>query len=96
MRLITQQLLGAYRLLQFLDSGGFAEHTFLKTLHAVKVLHISLFDPEEQHRFLTEARLLARLHHPHIIRVQDFGIENGTPFLVMSFAPGGQFAHTPS
>src|SRR5260221_960167 len=93
-RLITQQQLGVYRLLQFLDSGGFAEvylpeNTFLKTLHAVKVLHMSLFDPEEQHRFLTEARLLARLHHPHIIRVQDFGIENGTPFLVMSFAPGG-------
>jgi eukaryotic-like serine/threonine-protein kinase len=93
-RTISEQQLGNYRLLHFLDSGGFAdvylaEHTYLKTLHAVKVLHMSLFDQGEQQRFLDEARLLARLRHPHIIQVQDFGIEYGIPFLVMSYAPGG-------
>lgn len=94
MRTITEQQLGNYRLLHLLDSGGFAdvylaEHTYLKMLHAVKVLHMYLFDQEEQQRFLDEARILARLNHQHIIQVKDFGIENGIPFLVMSYAPQG-------
>ena len=94
MRTITEQQLGTYRLLHLLDSGGFsdvylAEHIYLKTLYAVKVLHMYLFDGEEQQRFLDEARILARLNHQHIIQVKDFGIENGTPFLVMSYAPRG-------
>jgi len=93
-RTITEQQLGNYRLLHLLDSGGFAdvylaEHTYLKMLHAVKVLHMYLFDQEEQQRFLDEARILARLNHQHIIQVKDFGIENGIPFLVMSYAPQG-------
>src|SRR5207248_2607201 len=32
---------------------------------------------------------LARLRHPHIVRVLDFGMQEGTPFLVMDYAPGG-------
>src|SRR5439155_24033425 len=39
--------------------------------------------------FLSEARTLAHLRHPHIVRVLDFGIQEGTPFLVMEYAPGG-------
>jgi len=47
-RTITEQQLGNYRLLHLLDAGGFAdvylaEHTYLKMLHAVKVLHMYLF-----------------------------------------------------
>ncbi len=94
MRTITEQQLGNYRLLHLLDSGGFAdiylaEDIYLKRLLAVKVLHMYLFAQEEQQRFLNEARILARLNHQHIIQVKDFGIENGTPFLVMSYAPQG-------
>src|SRR5207302_6859712 len=36
-----------------------------------------------------EARLIARLTHPHIVRVLDFAVQDGTPFLVMEYAPGG-------
>jgi serine/threonine protein kinase len=39
--------------------------------------------------FLSEARTLARLRHPHIVRVLDFGVQEGTPFLVMEYALGG-------
>lgn len=96
MRTITEQhqQFGSYRLLHLLDSGGFAdvylaEHIYLKTLYAVKVLQIHVFDEDQQQRFLDEARIIARLYHPHIIQVIDYGVEHATPFLVMSYAPHG-------
>lgn len=94
---VTQQQhqqFGNYRLLRLLDSGGFAdvylaEHIYLKTLSAVKVLQMQLFDEEQQQRFLEEAQTIARLKHPRVIQVVDFGVENAVPFLVMTYAPNG-------
>ena len=89
--LIGQQL-GNCRLLHRLGSGGFAEiylgeHIYLNRQVAVKVLHVHLVQ-EELAGFLQEAQTLARLDHPNIIRVTDFGI-SGTPFLVMEYLPDG-------
>jgi serine/threonine protein kinase len=39
--------------------------------------------------FRQEARLIARLEHPHIVRVLEFGLEGNTPFLVLDYAPHG-------
>ena len=89
----TGQALGQYRIIASIGHGGFAdvylgEHVFLKTQAAIKVLHTQLAsDTNEQ--FLAEARTIAHLVHPHIVRVHDFGIENTTPFLVMDYAPNG-------
>ncbi len=85
--------LGNYHLLRLLGRGGFAEvylgeHLYLQNRAAVKVLHTRLSE-EEAARFVTEARTLARLSHPHIVRVLDFAMHEGIPFLVMEFAPGG-------
>jgi hypothetical protein len=44
---------------------------------------------EELEAFLKEARTVARLFHPHIVRVTDFGVQGETPFLVMDYAPNG-------
>lgn len=89
----TGQALGQYRIIALIGHGGFAdvylgEHVFLKTQAAIKVLHTQIAsDTNEQ--FLAEARTIAHLVHPHIVRVHDFGIEGTTPFLVMDYAPNG-------
>jgi len=101
------QRLGNYHLIRSLGHGGFAdvylgEHRFLKTQAAIKVLHTRL-NNEAITDFLAEARTIASLIHPHIVRVLDFGvegkesdpeqseinIEGSMPFLVMDYAPGG-------
>ena len=87
------QKLGNYRLVRLLGQGGFAEvylgeHQRLKTQAAIKVLHTQLTE-ENVEGFLKEARFLASLEHPHIVRVLDFDVREGTPFLVMSYAPNG-------
>jgi eukaryotic-like serine/threonine-protein kinase len=43
----------------------------------------------EVQAFLVEARTIAYLEHPHIIKVRDFGIENDHPYFVMDYAPQG-------
>lgn len=88
------QRLGNYRLVRPVGRGAFAdvylgEHIHLETQAAVKVLHTQM-TPEDVEKFRSEARLLVRLEHPHIIRVLDFGVEKETiPFLVMTYAPNG-------
>jgi serine/threonine protein kinase len=87
------QRLGNYHLIKQLGHGGFAdvylgEHVYLKTLAAIKVLRMEL-NTDERNNFLKEARTIAHLVHPHIIRVLDFGVEGYTPFLVMDYAPNG-------
>ncbi len=87
------QHLGNYRLERLLGEGGFAEvylgeHLYLKTRAAIKVLHTRL-GQEELEGFLGEARTIAALKHPQIVRVLDFGVEGSTPYLVMDYAQGG-------
>ena len=87
------QQLGNYRLLSLLGKGGFAdvylgEHLYLHTKAAIKVLQTRLTNADSD-SFLNEARTIAALIHPNIIRVLDFGLEDTTPFLVMDYAPNG-------
>ncbi len=89
------RLLGNYRILRLLGQGGFAdvylgEHIHLRTQAAIKVLQVRLVESNIQ-SFLNEARTIAHLVHPYIIRVLDFGVEANTPFLVMDYAPRGTF-----
>ena len=87
------QQIGNYHLTKLLGEGGFAEvylgeHIYLKTEAAIKVLQMHLAR-EDREDFLKEARIIAGLKHPHIIRVLDFGIDAGIPFLIMDYAPHG-------
>lgn len=87
------QQLGNYRLIRLLGQGGFAdvylgEHVHLGTQAALKVLQVRLMG-EHLALFRNEARTIASLVHPNIVRVFDYGVEAGTPFLVMEYAPHG-------
>ena len=87
------QQIGHYRLMHLLGHGGFAdvylgEHIHLGTQAAIKLLDTRL-SSEEVAQFKREARTIASLEHPHIVRVLDFGVEEQTPFLVMSYAAQG-------
>lgn len=87
------QQLGNYRFLRPLGEGGFAEvylgeHIHLGTRAAIKLLAAQLTN-EDVARFRNEARMVARLTHPHIVRILDFGIEDKTPYLVMDYAANG-------
>ncbi len=87
------QQLGNYRLVRMLGRGGFAdvylgEHVHLETEAAVKVLHTQLADADIT-SFQREAQTIAKLAHPHIVRVLDFAVQDGVPFLAMDYAPYG-------
>jgi predicted ATPase/serine/threonine protein kinase/DNA-binding CsgD family transcriptional regulator len=87
------QQLGNYRLLRLIEHGGFAEvylgeHIHLKSRAALKVLHTHLTDKEAEH-FQQEAQTIAALVHPSIVRVLDYDVQDGVPFLVMDYAPNG-------
>ncbi len=88
------QQIGHYTILQLLGRGGFAEvylgeHHYLKSQAAIKILQTQLSCQEDLESFLREAQTIARLSHPNIIRVLDFGVDGETPYLVMDYAANG-------
>jgi peptide/nickel transport system substrate-binding protein len=87
------QQFGNYRLVALLGQGGFAEvylgqHVRLTLQAAIKVLHTHLTEQEAEH-FYQEAETIAKLTHPSIVRVFDYDVQDGIPFLVMDYAPNG-------
>ena len=66
-----------------------ARHKHLDRLVALKLIHPSLAaDPTFAERFSREARTLARLSHPNIIAVHDFGENDGLFYLIMEYVDG--------
>jgi serine/threonine protein kinase len=85
------QQFGNYRLVRLLGQGGYAEvylghHLRLNQQAAIKVLHAHLTETEH---FQQEAQTISTLVHPSIIRVFDYDVQDGIPFLVMDYAPHG-------
>ena len=83
--------IGEYEIIRKLGSGGMSEvyeavNKRLGSRHAVKVYTYPKQDAEVRERFLTEGRLLARLSHPSVVHVSDFGTdtETGRPYFVMN------------
>lgn len=88
-----------YRLLARLGEGGMGtvfcvEHVALERRYALKVLHRSRVSQDRtSERFLREARAAARLQHPHIVDVFDFGhLPDGRPYFVMELLDGKSIA----
>jgi len=92
------QDIGRYRIIAPLEQGGMATvyrayDTHLECEVAVKFIRMDQVTPAEVNmtlkRFEREAKEIARLTHPNIVKVTDYGDYKGTPFLVMPFLPGG-------
>src|SRR5262245_517722 len=87
--------LGSYKLVKSLGAGASAyvylgEHVYIKTQAAIKVLDFgSGIAQEELELFKNEARTIARLPHPNIVRILEFGIEGNLAYLVMEYAAHG-------
>lgn len=88
---------GKYTLDQVLGEGGFgitfrATHHYLQQIVVIKTLNQANQSAAEfsvvQRQFQEEGRRLALCLHPNIVRVSDFFIEDGLPFLVMDYIPG--------
>ncbi|MEP7188284.1 MAG: serine/threonine-protein kinase [Roseiflexaceae bacterium] len=83
---------GRYRLCRLIDMGGNgavyeAQHEQLGTIHALKESLAN--DQLSLEQFLSEARMMARLDHPVLVRVSDYFVEpSGTAFLVMDYVSG--------
>jgi serine/threonine protein kinase len=95
---LTGQSLGRYHILEQLGEGGMATvykayDTRLERDVAVKIIRKSAFSAEVLERMLKrferEAKALARLTHPNIVGVMDYGEYEGSPYLVMPYFPGG-------
>jgi eukaryotic-like serine/threonine-protein kinase len=85
---------GPYQVIAELGQGGMgrvlrARHTTLQRDVALKVLSPRIADdPFFAERFLREARAAARLNHPNIVQVYDFGEVSGRLYLAMEFVEG--------
>ena len=86
--------LGGYRVTRVLGSGGMgivleAEHVLLGRRAAIKTVRADLVsDPGVERRFLLEARAVASLDHPAIVRLYDFAFQEDIPYMVMELVSG--------
>lgn len=87
---------GKYTLESTLGQGGFgityrAMHHYLRQPVVIKTIHTPSAGEDSfelQQQFQDEARRLALCNHPNIVRVSDFFIEDGLPFMVMDYIAG--------
>jgi serine/threonine protein kinase len=87
-------LAGKYKLLELIGAGGMgnvyrAEHIFMRRKVAIKVLPTHLTEyPSAVQRFYREARAVAALDHPNIVRAHDVDREGHLHFIVMEYVDG--------
>ncbi|MDX1377528.1 MAG: protein kinase [Anaerolineales bacterium] len=89
------QMLGPYQIINQIDEGGMA--TVYKAYQpsmdrnvAIKVLPRKLAESSEfTQRFQQEAHIIAKLEHPHILPVFDYGESDGITYLVMRYLDAG-------
>jgi serine/threonine-protein kinase len=96
-----QQRFGRFTVIDLLGAGGMGEvfrarDDLLGREVAIKTLCIpglpAAAAEEFKARFLNEARAIASLSHPHVVRVFDLGFEGATPYLVMEVVGGASLA----
>jgi tRNA A-37 threonylcarbamoyl transferase component Bud32 len=97
---LSGRTFGVYRVLEPLGRGGMASvykayQPAVDRHVALKVLPRHLAeDPKFLARFEQEAKILAKLQHPHILPVHDFGESDGFTYIVMPFIRTGTLTAT--
>ncbi len=89
--------LGQYEVQDFIGQGAMglvyrAYHTQLERIGAVKVMQAITPDADTVARFRHEAQAIAKMRHPNIVDVYDFGEYEGTPYMIVEYVPGGSLA----
>ena len=92
------RMLGRYRLLDQLATGGMAvvhlaiehgDHGLERPL-VIKQLQPKHDDESSQRGLLQEARLAARINHPNVVEIHELGTDGARPFIAMEYVPGVQ------
>ncbi|HKG55030.1 MAG TPA: serine/threonine-protein kinase, partial [Anaerolineales bacterium] len=89
------QMLGPYRIITQIGKGGMANvykayQASVDRYVAIKVLPSQLAESQEfATRFHQEARIIAKLEHPHILPVFDYGETDGVAYFVMRYLEAG-------
>ncbi|MGH2486657.1 MAG: serine/threonine-protein kinase, partial [Ktedonobacterales bacterium] len=91
------QNLGQYRVMEMIGQGGMARvyrayQSSLARYVAIKAIAAQMDNSADSTfamRFTNEARLIARLTHPNIVPVHDYGEDKGWAFIVMEYIAGG-------
>jgi serine/threonine protein kinase len=97
-RLTAGRMFGGYQLEAKIGQGGMGEvykarQVSLDRVVAIKILSKALYDNEEFiKRFEREAKAIARITHPNIVGVYDFGQADGLRFMVNEFVDGNSLA----
>ena len=95
MTLQAGDTIGDYAIISQIGAGGMAaiykaHHQRLDRYVAIKLLHDTFVrDDSFLERFQREARIVARLEHPHIVPIYDYAEFNHQPCLVMKYIDGG-------
>jgi serine/threonine-protein kinase len=89
--------LGPYEVKEFIGQGAMgtvfrAYHAQLERTGAVKVMQAISPDQDSISRFRHEAQAIARMRHPNILNVFDYGEYEGTPYMIVEYVPGGNMA----
>src|SRR5579862_1898655 len=91
--MLGMRFIGRYKVLEELGRGGMGivyrgEDPRLERAVAIKVLPPRKTSGKALERFNREARVCARLDHPYILKIYDFGQEEETYHIVMEFVEG--------
>ncbi len=95
---LAPMLFSSYENLELIGKGGMAEvyraeHPTQSRTVAIKVLLSNLAEDEQfRKRFMREAQTLSGLEHPHIVRLFDYGQENGLYYMVMEYLNGANLS----
>src|SRR5690349_20979201 len=93
-----ERVAGRYELIERLAQGGMGEVFVARELATARQVALKRLLPSARKRhalFRTEYQVLARLRHPHIIEVHEFGVDKDLPYYTMELLDGHDLREAP-